>query len=235
MRYDYLIFDVDDTLLNFRAAYSSGQRAVAGYLGVDFSEEFIRIDEELSWKGWSEFGLDETGREDVQRNYHKYYAQYLERHFIGLCQAFGVSACAAELVSCYQNAVAASREMVEQTTLSVYSGLAGSFKNVIATNGIGWMQRARLQGFLPYTHDIFISEEMGVIKPARLFYDILLDRLGCSPERCLMIGDSLSNDIAGAKAAGIPSCWYNRKRRPLPEGTAVDFVIESIEELKAIL
>ena len=31
----------------------------------------------------------------------------------------------------------------------------------------------------------------------------------CQPEECLMIGDSLVNDIGGAGNSGIDSCYYN--------------------------
>ena len=50
MRYKHLIFDVDGTLLNFSSAYSCAQRAVAEALKISFSEEFIQLDEKLSWE-----------------------------------------------------------------------------------------------------------------------------------------------------------------------------------------
>lgn len=235
MAYEYFIYDVDGTLLDFREAYCEAQRAVAEQLGVPCSPEFIQLDEALSWEGWRKFQLDRTDQEIVQQNYHAWYDQYLKVHFQRLCEEIGVKMDADQLVRCYQQALAASRKPVESVTLEVYSRLAKRVKNVVATNGIGWVQRARLHDFLPDTQDVFISEEMGIIKPAAKFYEILLSRLGCRPDRCLMIGDSLFNDIAGAKAAGIPACWYNRKKKPLPQGTAVDYVIEGIEELEALL
>ena len=39
-RYRCLIFDVDDTLLDFGCAYASAQKDVAAWLGVDCSDAF---------------------------------------------------------------------------------------------------------------------------------------------------------------------------------------------------
>jgi HAD superfamily hydrolase (TIGR01459 family) len=44
-------------------------------------------------------------------------------------------------------------------------------------------------------------------KPDPAIYTPTLAMLGTSRERTLAIGDSLRTDIAGAKAAGIASCW----------------------------
>ena len=50
MNYQFLIFDVDGTLLNFSRAYANAQQAVAKALEIEFSSEFVQTDEELGWK-----------------------------------------------------------------------------------------------------------------------------------------------------------------------------------------
>lgn len=44
-------------------------------------------------------------------------------------------------------------------------------------------------------------------KPDPAIYKPTLAMLGTTPQRTLAVGDSLRTDIAGAKAAGIGSCW----------------------------
>ena len=41
-KYKYLIFDVDDTLLNFYAAFKSAQTAIAKKLNIPYSKEYKR-------------------------------------------------------------------------------------------------------------------------------------------------------------------------------------------------
>lgn len=235
MKYRYLIFDVDDTLLDFYEAYSRAQRAVAARLGLAFSAEYAEIDEALGWKYWAEFGLDDTGNPDVQEHYHDYYFQYLNRHFAALAQKFGSPAQAEELVEAYFTALSSCRKPMEAATLPVYRALSQTYGMIIATNGVGRVQRARLEDFLPASAGVYISEEVGWIKPAEAFYQKLLEELNCRPQDCLMIGDSLSNDMAGAVELGMPACWYNRKRRPVPPKPRLDFIIETIEELPHLL
>ena len=50
-----------------------------------------------------------------------------------------------------------------------------------------------------------------------------------------MVGDSLSNDMRGAKAAGMDVCWYNPRKKAMPEDVEIDFVIGSLRELTEIL
>ena len=56
--------------------------------------------------------------------------------------------------------------------------------------------------------DLFISENMGVAKPAAEFFDICLRRIAEPKESCIMIGDSLSSDMLGAKNASLDSVWF---------------------------
>jgi putative hydrolase of the HAD superfamily len=41
--------------------------------------------------------------------------------------------------------------------------------------------------------------------------------LGVPPEHCLVVGDNLMADIAGAGAAGMKSVWINRDQGSAPE------------------
>ena len=47
-----------------------------------------------------------------------------------------------------------------------------------------------------------VAEVVG--KPAAAFFQSALDELGVAPERAVLIGDDLNDDIGGAQAAGIP-------------------------------
>lgn len=235
MGYTHLIFDVDGTLLHFGHAYACAQKAVAEKLQVSYTPEYISLDEKIGWKAWEEFGLDNTSSEDIQINYHRYYYAYLHQHFTRLAQALGAGRDIGELVECYLENVALSRDFMEEDTLAVYRQLSKTHKMVLATNGVSRVQRPRIEAFLPYTEAVFISEEMGCIKPGRDFFEKMLTALRCVPEDCLMTGDSLSSDIAGANAAGMPACWYNPKGKPASQDAAPAYTIRSLRELLQVL
>lgn len=51
----------------------------------------------------------------------------------------------------------------------------------------------------------------GARKPDPAIFRHALDQLGVAPEHALMVGDSVANDIAGAKALGMKTCqalWF---------------------------
>lgn len=65
---------------------------------------------------------------------------------------------------------------------------------------------------------VVTSEGCRAYKPRREVFERALSLLGLPAERVLHVGDSLSSDVRGAQAAGIPVLWINRKQRPLPGG-----------------
>lgn len=233
--YKYLIFDVDDTLLDFYSAFAAAQRNIAVKLGIEPSKEYLETDEKCGWKAWEECSLDRTEDKDVQENYHVYYYQYLRKHFEYLLEAYGKICDVQELVDCYLKSISSSKVMKEPDTLSIYVKLSVRYKLVLATNGIERVQKERLSDFLPYTHKIYISEEIGFIKPTGDFYNYVISNLKCRLEECLMIGDSITNDMAGAKAIGMDVCYYNPKGKRKPENVLVDYEVNSIHDLIQIL
>ena len=49
---------------------------------------------------------------------------------------------------------------------------------------------------------------MGVAKPDAAFFDLCLEKIGEPKASCIMIGDSLTSDMLGAKNAGMDSVWF---------------------------
>ena len=94
----------------------------------------------------------------------------------------------------------------------------------------------RRSGLAPYFEEMFISDTLGVRKPEKGFFDIVFSRIsGFEPQRALLIGDSLSSDMAGGENAGIDTCWYNPGRIANDRGAAVTMQAASYEEIRSIL
>lgn len=66
--------------------------------------------------------------------------------------------------------------------------------------------------------EVITSQGAGAYKPARRIFEHVLERLELEPERVLMVGDSPSSDVMGAKRMGIPVVWVNRKGKSFPSG-----------------
>ncbi len=78
---------------------------------------------------------------------------------------------------------------------------------------------------------------MGVTKPDAAFFDICMERIAEPRSSCIMIGDSLTSDMLGAKNASIDSVWF------MPSGDIeksvtdydIDYVAASFDELFSVL
>ena len=86
----------------------------------------------------------------------------------------------------------------------------------IVTNGPTEVQHAKLEllGIDRLVDFVLVSEEFGVAKPDPRIFREALRLAGVAAEDAVFVGDSAEFDIAGAQAAGIPTVWVNRHRRP---------------------
>lgn len=102
----------------------------------------------------------------------------------------------------------------------------------IASNGSGGMQRAKLAaaGFDVTWATIAISDEVGAAKPGPAFFRHLLHVLGCVPGEALMVGDHPVNDIAGARRAGMRTCWLRTRHHAPP--LATDQIVDHLEQVQ---
>ena len=118
------------------------------------------------------------------------------------------------------------------------AALAPRYKLHLASNGASAVQRQRLEsaGILPYFQNVFISEEMGADKPKPEFFHRCFAAIpGFDPAKALMVGDSLTSDIRGGRNAGIRTCWFNPKDKPVRPDIRPDYTVRALEELPPLL
>ena len=104
----------------------------------------------------------------------------------------------------------------------------------IVTNGLIELQKPRVINskigkFITY---VMVSEEVGVYKPNPLIFITLLEKICLNSCEVIMIGDSLKNDIQGAKNANIRSIWYNPKHNKNETSIIPDYEINNLLQLK---
>lgn len=112
------------------------------------------------------------------------------------------------------------------------------FSLALVTNGASDTQREvlRVLNIERWFGAVAISGEVGVAKPDARIFRFALDALGVEPENVWHVGDSLSTDVAGAKAASLTAVWLNRGGVPWKEGAPKpDYEIRSLRDLAALL
>ena len=116
--------------------------------------------------------------------------------------------------------------------------LQGVVKLAIVTNGVSETQRLRLEihDYERYFDAVVVSGEFGIPKPNPAIFNEALDLLGLSKDdNVIMVGDSLSSDMYGARTSGLISCWLNPENDRDSSNVNVDYKIQSLNELVEIL
>lgn len=215
-KYTYLLFDADHTLIDFDADERAAFRRTFDAFRIDYTETDIERAWRLSYAVWAQQGLNDVHLPRIQDSFHQKYLSHLPLLFAALSESLPLTAPVETIAERFLMELHAPAHPFGRAQ-TVFRDLSKDYKTCIATNGLSQMQRARLKEFLPYTHALFISQEMGTIKPHRKFFSLMLSRLHAEPEECLFVGDSLSSDVAGCHDAGIPCLWFNPARRPRPD------------------
>ncbi|MBT2764858.1 HAD family hydrolase [Paenibacillus sp. ISL-20] len=67
-------------------------------------------------------------------------------------------------------------------------------------------------GLAPYFDDVIFSYQVGIAKPNEEIYRLACERLSVTPQDSLFIGDGGSDELRGARSAGLRpyhAYWYN--------------------------
>lgn len=237
-KYRYLLFDADHTLLDYGADEISAWKALLAELGLPTAEETVLFCHHASERVWTKAGLYDVNDPHIQKEYHHLYRGHLTGLFEEIFSKYpcdadpkGVGERFIELLSLGGQ----TREKAEEILKRFSHKSGGEYVVAIVTNGLSEMQRARLKGLEKYVDGIFISEELGVIKPLPEFFEKVLSSLNATKEECLMIGDSFTSDILGAHAVGMDGCWLRSRDRVEETPIKPTFTIRTLTELLEIL
>ena len=210
MRYDWLLFDADGTLFDYDVAETVALQQTFQALGVPYQADYLPAYRSVNAQMWRAFERGEITQ-----------AQLKPRRFELLAEAIDVPPDPDQFSATYLLQLGKNAQLIDGAE-AMLQALNGNVNMLLITNGLQAVQRSRfLLSTLPdYFADIIISEEVGVAKPAPDIFDIAFKKMGNpDKDRVLIIGDSLSSDMAGGINYGIDTCWFN------PEGRANDGLV----------
>lgn len=225
-KYTHLLFDVDNTILNFDAAEEAALATILSKYGPTLDQESLHATyQKINRSMWRAFERGEMTREYL-----------LDTRFFETFYIYDITVDGIALAAEYQALLAEGHEQVEGAK-KVLEALCNIPKYVV-TNGVGSTQHRRLNDsdFAHYFEAIYVSEELGYHKPQREFFDIVFaESPEIIPETTLIIGDSLTSDIQGGIVAGIDTCWFNFHHTVNDTGIEPTYTIESIADVLHVL
>ena len=228
-----MLFDLDQTLLDFHASEYKALGIVLRANGLPFSDEIYLAFKACNKSLWLELEKGTISRTEL-----------FTRRFQDVFMRCGADAAGLDPLRINDDFI---RTMSVNGVLmdgalefvkKVKDTIPGA-RIYIASNGATVNAKGRIAstGLDRYIDALFVSEDMGVAKPAAAFFDICLEQIGEPRESCIMIGDSLSSDMLGAKNASLRSVWF------MPSGNIeesmkaydIDDCASSFDELYGIL
>ncbi len=222
MNYKILLFDLDDTLLDFAANEQSALKHLFEDNGIDFTKEIFDTYSSVNKGLWAAYEKGEILLDEV-----------LNTRFSKALLSLGKEADGKLWEQNYRELLGNGHEMIEGADRLI-KRLSGSFRMFIVTNGVTETQikRLKLSGLYSYFEDIFTSQAIGYQKPAAEFFDYVKAHVkNFDAKNSLMIGDSLSSDIKGGNLAGIDTCWINRNSAAASADIKSTYSIANLDEL----
>lgn len=226
MRYSTLLFDLDHTLFDSDTsearAYDVTMRAAGVAEPSGLFETYRRINLEL----WS--GVERGVVQPIEVRTLRFERMFAE---------VGIDADVEAMASLFVRSLGAHGELYPGA-VEVLDELAEHARLALVTNGLSDVQRARLErvGIADRFEVVVVSSEVGVTKPRPEIFDVAFAALGHPPvDSALMIGDSLTSDIAGGADYGVATCWYNPHGKTAGASDVVTHEIRELEELLDIV
>jgi len=226
-RYDVLLCDADNTIFDFEKAEEKAFEMTLAHMGVagglSLLGTYSAINQAL-WKLLEEGGITQK----VLR----------VRRFEQFLEAIGRADLNAQEMAAEYAGNLGMQSVPIEGAIEAVARWSRILPVIIVTNGISRIQHGRMNGS-PVRHFIrgmVISEEIGSAKPDPKMLEIGMEMAGVTDKtRVLMLGDSLSSDIAAAANAGVDACWYNPKGQTNGKGLPVRYEIRSLDEVDGIL
>ncbi|MBD5131455.1 MAG: HAD-IA family hydrolase [Clostridiales bacterium] len=222
-RYDVVLCDADDTLLDFKTAMRYSVLHAAHTVGVKTDDEtVVKVYAAITNEIWGALERKEITREELDR---KRFGLFVER--------LGESVDPHKMKDLFITAMCKTRYILNGSIEFLRKVRARGAKVYIATNSFKHIASERLKA-LEGEHDgYFISQDIGYEKPDTRYFNGVFDKIG-NPDksRVIMVGDSNTADIAGGKNAGIDTCFFD------PSGrleTSADYRIRAYDDFFDIL
>jgi len=221
--YDTFLFDADNTLFDYDAAEKVALQATLSRHNYPFTQETHNHYRRINTEAWASFHRGEITKPQMAAN--RFSQLFSQMDVQGDGEIFNQQ---------YLEALGTASILMDGA-LELCKHLTETNKKIyIITNGIRLTNDARIKHstLTPYISAFFVSEVVGYEKPHTAFFQHVFDNISPTPkEKILVIGDSLTADIAGGLAAGVDTCWFNIFQEENHSGFIPTYEIHNLKEL----
>ena len=223
-KYDVFLFDADGTLFDYDMAEAAALKAMFDYCGFCYTENVRFIYREINSRVWEKFEKGEITKIELQTlRFEKLFAE------------IGVSYDAGLFNEKYLAELGKGSFLIDGAAEICNHIFSNDKRIYIVTNGILATQKARIEHSLikAFISGFFVSEFIGFQKPHISYFEYVFSHIPqCDKSKMIIIGDSITADIAGGSRAGIDSCWFNSTGEVNDSDVVPTYEIKRLSELR---
>lgn len=204
--YKHVFFDLDHTLWDFdRNSYNTLERLYREYkldeIGIPDLDIFVEKYNAHNNKLWDRFRKGFIKRDELR--WKRFWLTLLDHQI-------GDTALAHELSMAYVE-ILPTQTLLTPHAKEVLEYCKEKYTLHLITNGYEMTQKIKMQfsGISPYFNEIITSEKSSSLKPKPEIFEYALGVTSAECDECIMIGDTLEVDVAGARNAGWDQVYYN--------------------------
>ncbi|WP_017223007.1 pyrimidine 5'-nucleotidase [Moritella dasanensis] len=222
MKYQWILFDADETLFHFDAF--KGLQLMFSRFDIDFNRDDFGHYQTVNLPLWVDYQDGKITATQLQNRRFQSWADKLKvtTHILN---------------SAFMTAMADICCLLPGANELIFA-LKGKVNMGIITNGFTELQRVRLEktGLKDVFAPLVISEQVGIAKPDVGIFEYALTHMGkIQREQVLMVGDNPHSDILGGMNAGFDTCWLNSENSALPDGIKPSYQVTSLAQLQSLL
>jgi HAD superfamily hydrolase (TIGR01549 family) len=243
MRYRVLLFDLFGTLVHIKPILGYAPGREAGLRPVEWLREPVHRDlPGVSFDDFLAVLLEVTG-EIVRARPPEYIEVDSPIRFRRALDRLGVDGTEAEeiaerLCRAHMGYLAEQTEMPESHAI-LLRRLGGEYRLGLVSNfdhGPTAHEILDREGIASLFEVTLISADFGRRKPHPAIFEEALRRFAVDPPAALFIGDTIGEDVSGARAAAVDVVWINPKGEGVPpDGPQPTFIIDRLADLEGVL
>ena len=220
-----LMLDFDGTLVEFEKTEKKALNAFLKKNNVRANKrkKAIKFYDQINKQLWRKFEKKELTLEEVRKS-----------RFLALKEKYALRGDPEKLDKEYLQYLIECTKTTKQT-LKLLGKLKEKYKVYVITNGIHYVQLARLEKtrIMNLTDGFVTSEKIGAPKPESDMFNYILEKENMKPKQAFVVGDSYKADILGANKLGIKSCLIVKsktKRKKFDEKEKPNMIAKSFVE-----
>lgn len=225
-----VFFDIDNTLYNYDAMHEIGMKNLETYAKekLNLEPSFMREHlEKVRKEIFSRLGNNNCAIHDRLIRFQCF------------LESLGISrpSVAIEMYHAYWGSMLKAMKPEEGVAELLCALKNKGIKLGIGTDLTAYIQYEKLKslGILDEFSYIVSSEEAGVEKPSKEFFDLCLQKAGCKPKECIFIGDSMKKDVEGAIQARMHGVWYHPQETKITIYPRISSYLECVKKEKVVL